>query len=263
MMGTSHAVSGMAIGALTLPLAPVADWRGQLAWVAAWGGFALLPDLDQGGITRKGVHGSSAARTWGPLTAGMAQVVGWIARGHRKGTHSLIGVAVIWLLAQLATYHPASTFFLVALAVGLALRGAAWIIPGRLEKTWPVNLVVSVGAAAWITTSGVSLDWLPLAVVGGCVAHILGDMLTPEGVPLLYPLVSRNVGVPLFTTGAWVETWVVALFGAAVAWGLYLAGLLDGVLTEIAWWVGDWSTPTLVLVVALVFGWMARQEQTT
>lgn len=260
MMGTSHAVSGMAIGALTLPLAPVTDWRGQLAWVAAWGGYALLPDLDQGGVTRHGVHGSSAARTWGPFTAGMAQFVGWVARGHRKGTHSLIGFALLGLLAQLATYHPASTFFLVMLSVGLALRGAAWIIPGRLEKTWPINLVASVAAAGWITTNGINLEWLPLAVIGGCLAHILGDMLTPEGVPLFYPLIKRNFGVPLFTTGTWIETWVVAVLGALVAYGLYAAGLMGGVLTEIQFWVGEWSTPTLLVLVALMFAFMARRE---
>lgn len=260
MMGVSHAISSMAVASLSLPLAPVTGWQGQLTWVAAWGGYALLPDLDQGGITRKGVHGSSAARTWGPFTAGLAQLVGWIAQGHRRGTHSLLGVAVLGMLAYLAALHPVSTFLLLALSVGLALRGAAWIIPGQREKAWPVNLVASVAAAWWITTNGVALDWLPVAVMGGCLVHIAGDMLTPEGCPLFWPFWGRNFGVGLFTTGTWRETWVVAGFGALTAYGLYLAGLMGGVLEEISWWVGEWSTPTLLVLVALMFAWMARRE---
>lgn len=47
-------------------------------------------------------------------------------------------------------------------------------------------------------------DWsMPLAV--GYLSHLLGDALTPSGVPLFYPY-KKNFSLNLFKTGSWWET---------------------------------------------------------
>jgi membrane-bound metal-dependent hydrolase YbcI (DUF457 family) len=92
-MGRTHALSGAAIftaGAWALPLG-----TGQvLLGAVVCAGAAVLPDIDH--------HGSHAARTFGPFTRGFAWVVGKVAGGHRNGTHSALGVALIAALVFLA-----------------------------------------------------------------------------------------------------------------------------------------------------------------
>jgi membrane-bound metal-dependent hydrolase YbcI (DUF457 family) len=260
MMGLSHSVSGLAAGAATLPLAPVPTVGQQFLWVAAWGGFALLPDLDQGGFAHGQVHGSTAARTWGPLTAGLAAGVSRVSGGHRNGTHSLLGVAVLTLLATLATLNPWTSLVLVALAIGLGLRGIGWLLPGHREKAWPLNLAVSAGLAWWALRSGADVAWLPWAVLGGCVTHVVGDMLTPERCPLLWPVSRRRFGVGLFTTSTWIEAWVVV---PALAGGMVLAlaahGLLALPLALAAEVFGPYSWAPLAFLV-LMAGLLAHRE---
>ena len=46
MLGHSHALSGLAAGAATLPWAPVHGTVAQMSWIAAAGGFAMLATND-------------------------------------------------------------------------------------------------------------------------------------------------------------------------------------------------------------------------
>lgn len=231
MLGHSHAMSGLAAGAALLPVAPVTGVVEQVAWVAAWGGFALLPDLDQGGLSWRGpvprLSGSTVARMWGPVTTTLAAGVAVVARGHRNGTHDLLLAPVVaGLLASLAGRHPYSSLVLMALAVGLALQACHVVVPGRVERTVVGNLVISFAAAWWLTgTADVALAWLPWAVAGGVVTHILGDWLTVGGVPV--PLTwldgrPRRVAAGLFRTGAGVEGVLAGAFAAAALVLLYL-----------------------------------------
>jgi inner membrane protein len=65
----------------------------------------------------------------------------------------------------------------------------------------------------------------PLAV--GYLSHLAGDMLTPSGVPLLWPW-RHNFSLKLFRTGSPVETVVVSLVAAALLQQVRLApGLLQ------------------------------------
>ena len=126
-MGHSHALSGLAVGAATLPWAPVSGPVPQVAWVAAVGGFAMLPDLDQAG--------STIGRMWGPISDIPAGLVSRVARGHRWGTHdAVLGPAAFGLLAFLAARATWSSLTLLAVAIGLALHALNFVIPGR--ATW-------------------------------------------------------------------------------------------------------------------------------
>ena len=220
MLGHSHAMSGLTVGAATLPLAPVHTPAAQVAWIVAVGGFAMLPDLDTGGVTaRHGLprmHGSTIALMWGPVTCVLAGLVARVVGGHRNGTHSVVGVVMTALAASgLALFYP-GRLVLLALAIGLALEAMAFAIPGRLEQMWPINLLVSFASAWWLldphgaAVAGRYPAWMTLAVLVGCATHIAGDLLTVGGVPLGWPLSESRQALGLFRTGSKLEKFLVA-----------------------------------------------------
>ncbi|MGY1749715.1 metal-dependent hydrolase [Modestobacter sp. SYSU DS0511] len=218
MLGHSHALSGLAAGAATLPWAPVEGTVAQVAWVAAAGGFAMLPDLDQ--------RGSTISRMWGPLTDLPSGLVNTVARGHRWGTHdAVLAPLAFGLLAAAAAWQRWSSLLLLALAIGLALRALHFVIPGRAENTVLGNLVISWGGAWLLLAHSPSPAWLPWAVVVGVLTHIAGDGLTKEGVPVpVFWLLRRARLNPVhLRTGTTLEKAVLApLFGAATLVFLYL-----------------------------------------
>jgi uncharacterized metal-binding protein len=226
VLGHSHALSGLAAGAATLPWAPVQGTVAQVAWVSAVGGFAMLPDLDQ--------QGTTISRMWGPLTDLPAGVVGTVARGHRWGTHdAVLGPALFGLLALAASGAYWSSLLVLALAIGLALRALNFVIPGRAENTVIGNLALSWGSAWLLLEHGAGPVWLPWAVALGVLAHIAGDFLTKEGVPVpLFWLLRRSRLSPIhLRTGATVEKAVlVPLFGLLTLTFLYLNTAARGAL---------------------------------
>lgn len=176
MMGRSHALSGAALYLAATPVHGHDGWALAAGSVAAMGG-ALLPDLDH--------PSGTAARAYGPVTWLLARVVEWVSGGHRHATHSLLGVAVMTLLAVAATLHTATAAVLLWLLAGLGVQGVA---ASRYDG--PVAFVTAVAAAGAATSSavlGVDMGVLPWAVGIGCAAHIIGDAATESGVPLLYP----------------------------------------------------------------------------
>ena len=218
MLGHSHALSGLAAGAATLPWAPVHGPVAQGAWVAAAGGFAMLPDLDQ--------QGTTISRMWGPFTDVPSGLINKISGGHRWGTHdALLGPVAFGLLAMAASHAYWSSLLLLAVAIGLALRALNFVIPGRAENTVVGNLALSWGGAWWLLEHSPAPMWLPWALAVGVLAHIAGDALTTEGVPL--PLIwvasrSRLALLPL-RTGTPVERMFLApLFLALTIAFLYV-----------------------------------------
>jgi hypothetical protein len=204
VLGHSHALSGLAAGAVTLPWAPVQGPVAQAAWVAAAGGFAMLPDLDQ--------RGSTISRMWGPLSDVPSGVVGTIARGHRWGTHDAVLAPILFgFLASLAAGWFWSSLLLMATSVGLALRALHFVIPGKAENTVIGNLVLSWGGAWLLLAHSPSPAWLPWAVMLGVLTHIVGDLLTCEGVPLplLWVVGRSRIKLSPLRTGTVLETAVL------------------------------------------------------
>lgn len=228
MLGHSHAMSGLAVGAATLPVVPLDSFAAELTWVVAVGGFAMLPDLDTGGVTsRHGfprLHGSTIALMWGPLTSLLAEMLGRVFGGHRNGSHSIIGIfGTAMVVGALGQTYP-GRLFLLALAIGLALEALAFAIPGKLEELWPVNLLVSFAGAWWLLGAPGSADeryplWLTTAVLVGCATHVLGDMLTVGGVPPLWPLSDTRASLRLFRTGsAWERRLIAPALLVTACW---------------------------------------------
>lgn len=204
-MGYNHVSCGVIAGLVTLPVAPVHGPAAQTAWVLAFGGASLLPDLD--------TTGSTAARMWGPPTQLLGAALGTIARGHRQGTHDLVlAPAVAGLLVLLASFHPLTLGIVLALTTGLALRGLSLSGAGRIGTT--TNVLISATTAWWLVTHGAQdVRALPLVIAGGVLVHILGDLPTREGVPVPVAWlfgVHRRIGLDLFRVNSPLEHFVVA-----------------------------------------------------
>ena len=195
MMGYSHTVSAAAgwiflaeFGVIHSPNAPT-----LIVTTLACAGAGVLPDIDH--------HNGSIAHSIPPISRWTARFVGFISGGHRKGTHSILGIIVFWALAYFGsslTYQgiPWLSLALAAFSGGLALRilGA----PGG----WFGAL--TLGYAAYITHS---LELLPWAISVGATLHILGDALTTRGVLPLYPITLK----PLVASPLWKKSGYMAI----------------------------------------------------
>ncbi len=218
MLGHSHALSGLAAGAATLPWAPVQGTVAQVAWIAAAGGFAMLPDLDH--------SGSTVSDMWGPITDVPSGAIGRLTQGHRWGTHdAVLAPLAFGALATAAAGAFWSSLLLLALAIGLALRALHFVIPGRAENTVVGNLLLSWGGAWLLLEHSPPPTWMPWADAAGELTHIVGDAITTAGVPTpLLWLVHRGrlVLFPI-RTGATVEKAVlVPLFLVAIVASVYV-----------------------------------------
>ncbi|GAB3216415.1 hypothetical protein GCM10027586_09260 [Kineococcus gypseus] len=215
-MGRTHAATGLLVGAASVPLMNLSSPAAVLAWTAAWGGAALLPDFDQGGVSwNEGGFlakptGSTVVTMWGWVSWAPARLVGKLAGGHRWGTHDpVLAPLAVAVLALAADQYPLTQLPLLAVVTGAALHACAPYIPGRLETTTVGNLALSLTGAWWLTYHApFTLHWMPLALAGGTLVHIAGDALTRGGVPRPLATLPRAAGgrrarmsADLFVTG--------------------------------------------------------------
>ncbi|MGH3502550.1 MAG: metal-dependent hydrolase [Nocardioidaceae bacterium] len=206
MRGHTHALTGLAAGAAALPLVPVTGGAGQLGWIVAVAGMALLPDLDH--------PESTAARTWGPATRLLAHGLGAAAGGHRGGTHDPILAPLTFAgLAWAASWTLTGRVIVLAVAIGLALAACRLIVPGHEHASAVVNLGLSGAGGWWLATHSGTPGCLPVAVGLGVLVHIAGDALTGTGIPLPVTWIAaepRRIGLSLLTTGGAVERYALA-----------------------------------------------------
>lgn len=211
MNGRNHALSGLLAWLAVAP--PVAEAMGQplaLSVVAAGAlvtaGAAVLPDIDH--------PGSSVSRTFGAASRLTAVGVSALAGGHRQRTHSLVFVALIGCAAAAAAaLEPWGAGATAGLGAALAVR---LVGPRRWRRA--LGPLVAGAAVAWLVTTAIPVGpWLPAAVVLGSLVHLLGDAVTPEGVPLLWPARGR-VALPLLRSGGHGEGLVTTLCSTLIVW---------------------------------------------
>jgi membrane-bound metal-dependent hydrolase YbcI (DUF457 family) len=205
MMGRTHALTGAAAGAgiaACYPhLLPAPLWTRALTLIAGTAltaGAALLPDIDH--------HSSTVTRVYGPLTASFGWLVNLIMGGHRRGTHSLLGVALMAALAEAgACWRHTPWGLLLAWPMILALAGLVRLfhIPGWFDDVAPIPVVLAL-----VYLTPVPLWYVPLVLALGALVHIGGDMITAEGCPLLWPL-PGCYGPGLIRTGGFTERWLI------------------------------------------------------
>ena len=214
MMGRSHVLMG---AAGWLALAPkVAEATGHplnpavlAASTVACAGAALLPDLDH-------EHGT-LAHALGPISRVATELVADFSGGHRHATHSLVFGAGMGALAAVAL----TSRWLLMLVLAGFLAAAAVRALDLPRVGWPRSyLLAALGTAAAARWLPGPWPWLPPAVTAGCWLHLVGDLLTPRGVPLLWPLPWR-LEWPLVDvdTAGWRETRLIApALMVAVLW---------------------------------------------
>jgi membrane-bound metal-dependent hydrolase YbcI (DUF457 family) len=195
MMGGHHAACGAAAWVAVTATAPFAfgwypvSYAGVATGALMCAGAALLPDADH--------HDGTIANSLPPVSHWVCRGVGAVSGGHRHATHSLLGIAAFtgfaWLMAHWRLHTAA--FGTVDLGAGVlavllssyALK-ALKLLPGRRVRPWLFSLALAVLVALFSPTHW---TWLPVAVGIGCTVHVLGDFLTTDGVPLLWPLQRR------------------------------------------------------------------------
>ena len=195
MMGYSHTVSAAAgwLALVETGVVQVPDTPTLVVTTLACAGAGMLPDIDH--------HNGSIANSIPPVSRWVARIVGAVSGGHRKGTHSILGLVAFWAIAYFSasiSYNgiPWASLLLAAFSGGLALRvlGA----PGGWIGA------IALGYAAYTTDS---LTLLPWAFSVGATIHLIGDLLTTRGLLPLYPIVIK----PLVASPLWKKSGYMAL----------------------------------------------------
>ena len=263
MMGPSHALSGAAVWlGGSWAAAYFADYHQsplQIAvGTAVCAGGALLPDLEMSGRVTAGKGGATVANTFGRVSLFLAEVIEKASlatydltkmkhdphrhNGHRTLTHTLpfcagMGALTTWASGAGGKWAVIGILFFM---LGLALRG---LFHTWAEKAgWIVITILSAGAAYGTYVylpAGRGYPLLGLAVGVGCIVHLLGDVITSAGVPILWPLPTgrrmwRMIGVPnalAVSVGGKVETVLLrgafAIVSIAAAVGLVGPAILE------------------------------------
>jgi membrane-bound metal-dependent hydrolase YbcI (DUF457 family) len=210
MLARDHALSGALTFTAVAPMLHVTG-AALLAGAVFTAGAATLPDIDE--------HGSTISRTFGFFTGAFSWVVHKISGGHRKGTHSLLGVALFTFASWVAVTDATSLTRKIVLGVILGLLLAAGVRALRIGGHHGDVIGLAAAAAAIYWHAGLSL--VPLCIALGAASHIAGDELTHDGCPLAWPisghefhLLPRRLRI---TTGRFAEHWIVST--------LLLAGL--------------------------------------
>ncbi len=123
------------------------------------------------------------------------------SNGHRTLTHTIpFTVLVGWGTTTLcARYGKWAVIGILFFMIGLALRG---LFDEWAERAgWVIVTLVSAGAASF-TAANLPGDrgypMIGLAVGVGCFVHIIGDMITRAGVPILWPIpIKRRMWTPI------------------------------------------------------------------
>jgi len=224
-MGPSHALSGAAVWlAGSWALDHFAGY-GQSPLAIAVGtavcaGGALLPDLDLSGRVTSNQGGATVAHTFGVFSLFLAEVIEKMSlgvymvtklsrdphreNGHRTLTHTLPFAALVgWgTTALCAHFGKWAVVVIVFLMAGLALRG---LFDKWAERAGWLIVTIIAAVIAFFTSVRLPDDrgypMLGLAVGVGCFVHLLGDIITKAGVPILWPIplgrrMWRMIGVP-------------------------------------------------------------------
>lgn len=179
MMGYSHSISAAASWLFLNEINVISIGSPAVLVVStlACAGAGMLPDIDH--------KNGTIAHSLPPFSQMITSATSALFGGHRKGTHSLLGLIFFWgiaIAAERLVYHgvPWASLLITAYMGGLALR--VFGAPGGWLGA------IGLGYLAWSTDS---LPLTPIAIGVGATIHIVGDALTTRGVNLLWPLALR------------------------------------------------------------------------
>lgn len=203
--GPTHAMSGLAAWAAVTALAD-SHALGQLSpktWVVGAtlaSGAALLPDIDH--------PKSTVASTFGAISrgasAGISGFSGFLYRltrtkrdsdregTHRGFTHTVVFAVLAGLIttAIVQTSESAAVAILMFFFAGLAVRGImhTWSSSSDAILITVASLLLTVACWAWAGDQPTNAAAFGVAVMIGCIAHFIGDAITEQGCPMLWPV---------------------------------------------------------------------------
>lgn len=235
MMGGHHAVSGTAAWMALAGSAQIAgtatgldlldfEVPQVLAGAVVTTGAALLPDIDHPSAT--------IARSAGGISKAVTSVVGGAA-GHRGATHTLLAMLAFTLLAALVAgldwranvpvLGQVQLGAVTVVTVMCAFATRALKIVSGLLLPWIVGLGSGLLVAAFAPVTGA---WLPAAIALGVLVHLLGDLVTVDGIPFpTWPLVFKprnrpasaiwhkngNIALPILGRAGSAREWILCL----------------------------------------------------
>jgi len=186
-MGRDHARLA-ALGALGVALALHTSPAESLIATGVVAGAGVLPDLDE--------PDSSVARLFGPVSRAVSSLTNRWCGGHRQASHSLVAVGVVGgaveMLNVVRVHGVALSVGVIGICLALCLRV---LLPWGFRPGHVVSFVLA-GLITWWAWDHLSWIWVAAWVAAGYALHLVGDMLTSGGVPLLWP-VRKRVAVPL------------------------------------------------------------------
>lgn len=196
MMGGHHAMTGAAAwiavtataghGLGLFPVTPVGTVSGALLCAGA----ALLADADHNSATI-----SQSIPVIGRLvTSGISRASG----GHRHGLHSVLALVCAWFLATgfgfivwQPAWWPEPVSFGPALVSAAAIAFAVRAL-GLSNGSWPLAWLIGFGVSTFIALfAPEQQSWFVVCFTLGYGVHLLGDLLTKGGLPLLWPWVPK------------------------------------------------------------------------
>jgi len=170
-------------------------------------GFGLLPDIDE--------PGSTISRKLGVVSRAVSKVCKTLAGGHRKLTHTIFFLGAVFIGIYFATRTPLGSAIVVGCATALCLR---LILPKSIGRSLGIlNLIVPIAVAFAVYHYHYGGPWLAYAAVLGAAFHIIGDALTTEGVPIIFPFSNYHVRMPILGhCDSWRERTVGTLMSLSI-----------------------------------------------
>jgi membrane-bound metal-dependent hydrolase YbcI (DUF457 family) len=222
MMGCSHLVLGAAGYLAVESCAPgLGLHQAAPAELAAGAlvasGAAMMADLDHPSAT--------VSRTLGPVTHALSRVVHVVVGGHRKGTHTIWAWLGMTALTSWALGLSSSPW----IVLGVSIFAAALFLRVLTEADGIICLLLAAVLGGAVTlAAGHDHAWLLVAVSSGYALHLVGDVITVEGIPPLYPL-GPQVRVPIIgAVGHWRERCAGAACGLVAFYLLVTMVFLPG-----------------------------------
>jgi membrane-bound metal-dependent hydrolase YbcI (DUF457 family) len=199
---------------------------------------SLLPDVD---------HGGSEVSKFFPFIH--------LALPHRGPTHSILGVAIFGFGLQFLIGYSTilSVILLVAGLIGVyyldkLLQKRTVQLAGYSQGFFSrkqIELITRITSGILFTFIVILLFliWkerfrqeIVILLTVGFAAHLLGDFVTKDGIPLLWPLKGR-FGLKIFRTGSWVES-LIGILLIFVNMYLLQRFWVTFDLSSIAYWQG-------------------------
>lgn len=279
MMGRGHSLSGAAValgatGAYTVTTGVPIDTALLVMVVATYAGSSLIPDLDSftATVTKSfGIFGRALYYITNAISLTVYNLTKTrkdddITNGHRTFTHTFIA-AILFGLGSLALTSIPGTLnvfgieytwgqFNALLIMAFLLHlGTAGLFAPQLKKaknTLGVLAPYILMAFSLLTTfiisrflpvtEDTSYQWLAIIVSCGVLTHILGDLITKMGVPLLWPLkisgkrwydISIPAAIRISAGGAFENKVLIPIFTLVCVAGIVIQviaafGLLPG-----------------------------------